>query len=344
MTRVLIAGIPRSGTSWIGRTLGKAEDTLYLHEPDSESVHPFAVRAKQELGRYPALAGADRARDYELLWRSAFGLESHNASSVGRFVRKARARFVMRLLKATPKDELDRVIASAGTYRPFNITVAAALAVPRRPQRAFDNIVVKSVHSPLALDWIVERCHPRVLVVFRHPLNTIASWLALSLPDQDRGLDRNPIVVERVLEWGVSLPDERWSPLARAAWHYGVLTCALQASADRHPDWVVVSHDHLCTNPAVFFPQVAAGLELPWGTDAENFLNESNRPGERYKTYRVASELPERWRERLSDAQVEEIRRVLMEFPVRGWPHGDTWSGGDAVTGASVDVNDKFGW
>ena len=35
---VLVLGMPRSGTTWIGRTLGDAPNALYLNEPVSE-VH-----------------------------------------------------------------------------------------------------------------------------------------------------------------------------------------------------------------------------------------------------------------------------------------------------------------
>ena len=34
MTRVLILGVPRSGTTWSGRALGATEHAAYVNEPD----------------------------------------------------------------------------------------------------------------------------------------------------------------------------------------------------------------------------------------------------------------------------------------------------------------------
>ena len=45
MRSILVLGLPRRGTTWVGRALGATSGTVYVHEPDG--VHePFAYRAR----------------------------------------------------------------------------------------------------------------------------------------------------------------------------------------------------------------------------------------------------------------------------------------------------------
>ncbi len=70
--RVLVAGIPRSGTTWVGRVLGQARGACYVHEPDNHLVRPQAWWVKRRLGAYPRLLPGQPAPDYERLFRVAF--------------------------------------------------------------------------------------------------------------------------------------------------------------------------------------------------------------------------------------------------------------------------------
>ena len=70
---MLVAGLPRSGTTWVGEVLGCTAGARYLHEPDNHLVRPDAWWAKRRLGSYPELdPGAGGAGDYERLWALAF--------------------------------------------------------------------------------------------------------------------------------------------------------------------------------------------------------------------------------------------------------------------------------
>ena len=68
MTRVLIAGVPRSGTTWIGECLGSAPGAIYVHEPDNPESGAFAVVGTSGLWSEPDLVPGQRHEGYELLW------------------------------------------------------------------------------------------------------------------------------------------------------------------------------------------------------------------------------------------------------------------------------------
>jgi hypothetical protein len=75
-TTVLIAGVPRSGTTWIGECLSAASTTAYMHEPDNELARPSAARAKRGIRPYPVLAPGESASEFERLWERLFDYRS----------------------------------------------------------------------------------------------------------------------------------------------------------------------------------------------------------------------------------------------------------------------------
>jgi hypothetical protein len=61
------------GTTWVARMPSYAEGVAWVNEPDNEWPHPFTLRAKLPLGRYPILGEHDPdLPEYRELWESAF--------------------------------------------------------------------------------------------------------------------------------------------------------------------------------------------------------------------------------------------------------------------------------
>jgi hypothetical protein len=60
-------------------------------------------------------------------------------------------------------------------------------------------------------------------------------------------------------------------------------------------------------------------LGLTWTEATDRFLTDHDRPSDGLRPFRVTREQPERWRSRLTAAQVDEIQDILARFPRRGW-------------------------
>ncbi|MGH3259540.1 MAG: sulfotransferase [Streptosporangiaceae bacterium] len=310
---VLIVGAPRSGTTWVASVLSQVCGARLVHEPDNDLVNPFALRAKAGLGRYPVIAAGDVARDYERLWASAFDPGVRGVSP-----RDLTARGVLRF---TSVNWADRIVE--GDTRPGTRALKAVfdqLAVPRgRVGPPADVPMVKSVHSAFALDFITSRWQPSVVVVFRDPLNAIASWLELGFKprhfEADRRVRRQ--VIDRL---GLPLPrtdDE----VTSVAYTYLVLSASLRASVAAHSGWSTVVHEDLCADPQAGFAKLLAELGLPFSAAVEQRIRGSNRPGSGYQTNRVASLQPDRWRQRLSASQAYRIMAIAGEFGRHPAPH-----------------------
>jgi hypothetical protein len=304
---LLVAGAPRTGTTWIAQVLSRAEGVAWINEPDNEWPNTYALKAKRSLGRFPVLAEGDRApQAYEQLWRrSLAGFRQGRYQEALAWKLDRRDRTVQELWRAMC-DHADPRISP-------RLRLLTWLARPPSvPDRA-GQVLVKSVHAPLALEWIGALLHPRMLIVTRHPLNVIASWLELGWGGC--ALETNPqILGRRGDQWGLPRIGAEASTLMRLSWEAGLFATALGEAARRHPEWIVASHEDLCLDPGGGFRALFARTGLTWTDAADAFLQEANRPGEGWSGYRVAAEQPERWRRRLTRPQLEEIWSVLSGF------------------------------
>jgi hypothetical protein len=302
MATLLIAGVPRSGTTWVGQALGHTPGTVYVNEPDGDH-DPFAFRARLGHLVAPVLAPGDHAPEMARLWEGAF--------AGGRYAGTPRDRVARALYARTPVPL--RWEAWLGGRVDPRLRLVAALAVPRTADAAARNVVVKSVRAELALEWVVERCSPTVLVVERNPLNVLASWVELDFVRDPR--EAAALAGEARRRWGVEPPPPGASQLARQAFTYGVLACGVRDALARHPEWTHVTHEHLCVDSDARFAALAERVGLPWGGDAAAFLTSSDAPGAGYRTQRSTADQPDRWRERLDAEQVATIRAALADFP-----------------------------
>lgn len=305
---IVVAGAPRTGTTWIASMLAAAPGVAWINEPDNEWPNLLALRSKVELGRFPALRREDAATpSYERVWQRAlagYRQGRYREALAWKLYRRDRERTADDLWRAT----CDHAHRRVSPRLRFLSAIAAAPSV-RVPA---DRILVKSVHAPLALEWIGARFSPRVVVVVRHPLNVLASWTELGWGGN--GLDTNPTVRERFAgRWGMPSLPAAATPLQRAAWEVALFTCALDDALERHPDWLRASHEALCVDATRGFRALHEALGLRWTERADELLAQGDRPGTAFATERVRAEQPDRWRTRLSARQLEEIRSVLRE-------------------------------
>src|SRR5205807_6913329 len=124
--------------------------------------------------------------------------------------------------------------------------------VARRRPPTGEHQLVKSVRALLAVEWIVETYRPIVIVVWRHPLNVLGSWL-------ERGwwgawvVAGVPAVRDRFALSAVWPQPPRADRVASAAWAVCAQAVLLLETAARHPRWTVVAHEELSSDPVVGF-------------------------------------------------------------------------------------------
>jgi hypothetical protein len=272
------------------------------------------VSAKAGLGRYPFIAGEDgeKLERYRRLWEAAF--EPRESSRRER-INQLMARAALRSTNLDLRNEMLRN-ASAPISRRARATLALLdrTSSPTRPSPA-DLLIVKSVHSPASAGFISRVVDATVVVIRRNPLNAVASWLELGWRPQRLAGDATQ---ERELGELVDAapPPENASLVEQHAWSYAALTRALDIETAHHPEWLVVQHDELCTDPQTEFARLFERLGLTMSSEVLDLLAQHDTPATGYTTKRVANEQPNRWRDRLDTEQVDVIRRIASSLAI----------------------------
>jgi hypothetical protein len=326
--RVLLAGTARCGSTWVANVLGRAADTQAVFEPDGPASDLLGAMVASRLGEFPALGTADRSLWYRLTWDLAF-------TGGWPWARAESARAAGRQLVRLPKGLRDYLIAA----------IAESTRLLRRAPR---HVVVKSVNSAFALEWIAARYSPTVVILRRNPLNVVSSWAVLGLhPGRIRVTDS---VRRRLPARALDEPDASASAVTVAAWNVGLLTAALKTAAARHPEWIVESHDALCAEPVARFRALSERIGLGWRSEMEDYIARSDDPGfvvyggsQRVHPNAGSSTAAEsrrtqqatQFRRRLSDVEVAEARAVLERFQLEDWGVVD----GHAASPSQVDLS-----
>lgn len=300
---VLVVGLPRGATTWVGRTLGQTEGARYVHEPDG-THDPYGFVAKRSLLYHPVLdPAAPLPEPYRALWAGVFAGGRHAHSWRDRLARRAYRR-------VTPAQ---KSAARNGGPVSVRLRVVTWTAQPLAPDPGVRHVVAKSVNAAFAVEALAAAFGVQVAVVLRHPLDVVASWRDFGWEAPGAALLEGVGALAR-RRWGVDAPAADDPPLERAVFLAGCMTVSFEDALAAHPEWVRIAHEVVCTDPVRHLHDAADRLGLRWNETAEQFVIASDRPGEGYATARVASEQAGRWRTRLDADEVSRATGVLARF------------------------------
>jgi hypothetical protein len=314
MTLVLVAGVPRGGTTWLAELLAANPEVGVVHEPDNQWTKAFAFRAKQDLpGRvHPALRQGDSAAEFQRLWEAATG--TGRGGAAGGPVRAAASRLAERLFAGVPTEAKQRAFMSGRI--PPRLALGDSLAAPRPTRDASPHRVLRSVFASLCVEWVVDLTGAAPVIVLRHSFNVLGGWKSRGWldvePQYDLLSEIDGRTLERLSDAAGSSPPSLTAPgLVRAAYLLGLLQRELRDAHARHPDWAIVRHEDLCVAPREGVRALAGSLGLPWSARNEDAIAALDRPTGPLEIHRRTRDLPRVWRERLTEDDARLIESVL---------------------------------
>jgi hypothetical protein len=309
---ILLFGMPRSGTTWIGKIFDSHPDTLYRHEPDSWGL----------LNDIPLMAPVERSADYAPL------LHAFRDRLPGMTLTKVAA--------STPI--FPKRYYSPLRYQLFRLNVfaakAAAKAFGEQPVRnlirardyAKVRPVWKSIESTGRLGVVARALQPcHAIHITRHPCGYVASVLRgesqrrftsdVSSSD-DLGLLEKCLDTATAREHGLTSESLRaMHSTERLAWRWVLFNAKAMEDIAGQTNCMTLRYEDLCRDPLGVSRQLFDFVGLPWNAQTERFVGQSTSKdvGRYYSVVKDPLKAATKWKNELAPDDIGRIRAVVAQ-------------------------------
>jgi hypothetical protein len=304
---ILLFGMPRSGTTWLGKIFDSHPDTLYRHEPDTW----------QPMSAIPLLAApADAAR--------------HRAY-VEAYLREVGT---MRADRVAAKQPLFRKrFQSPGHYQLYRLGVAVSkiagrlgreMPVAFAPRAAGGaRIAWKSIES-LGRWGLLMDCLPDAagVQIIRHPCGYVNSVLRGEAAQRfthgeaatDVGIFSMLSETLQARRRGLTLQSlMTMHPAERLAWRWILFNEKAAEETSAEPRCMKLYYEELCADPVGVTRRLFSHCGLDWSAQTEEFLDASTSQSraDYYSVFKNPRESAWRWREQLPAEDIERVSSVV---------------------------------
>jgi hypothetical protein len=286
---ILVTGINRSGTTWVGQTVARAPGMALVYEP-------FSPNHRRGVFRHATPEWFAYVRD----------------DPSGRLAADLRRTLAFRYSHTAELPQI-RSPRDAGRM----VRDAARFARWRREHR---RPVVKDPIAVLAAPWLARELDMQVVVTIRHPAAYASSMRRLGWTHDFSGFLRQPGLVNDLVP---SLRDDieemarrPGDILDQAALLWNVIHTVVAAYRRDHPDWVFLRHEDLSAAPAAGFRDLCDRLGVEFTAAVERYVAEttgSGNPAEAgagviHELRRDSNAAARTWHDRLTPEEVDRVR------------------------------------
>ncbi|MGH2952257.1 MAG: sulfotransferase [Solirubrobacterales bacterium] len=157
----IIAGFGRSGTTWVQDVLASSNGLRAVFEP----LHPLLIRGANQYAHRYISANDDEQSLYRLLQRFIYE-DYHSLWADYRVVKSQLSPKLQDFRNwRTLKDRLSLIVMAKNNVIRF------------RPQRRFEERIVKCIRANMMLSWLRNKFHARIVFVIRHPAAVVMSQM-----------------------------------------------------------------------------------------------------------------------------------------------------------------------
>jgi len=324
---IILMGLPRSGTTWLGKIFDSHPDTFYSHEPDT--ARPFSG--------LPLLISKDSAERY----RAA--IERH-VSDMGE-LRTIRVAGKLPLFPKSYAPRLPEWMSRQGLVLLKGLSrllgeISVPAAISGSPERA-PYWVWKSIESTGRLGAIA-RIFPgsKAIFIVRHPCGVAASLLRgeESTKFSDGPASEDYGFFELLSQTGQAksrgLTVERFrgmSRLERVAWRWALLNEKALDDLEGLPNCRVLRYEDLCARPKELSRDLFAFSGLSWNEQTERFIAASTagEDSSYYAVFKDPLRSAYKWKTQLPPDVVEAILEMASRTGA-----GRLYTGADSVESA----------
>jgi hypothetical protein len=289
---ILVTGMPRSGTTWVGRILTASREVGYINEPFNLESSPGSVRLPVEH------------------WYTYVGSENEQ-------------RFLPPLLDLLNfRYALAHELRRCRTRTDVHHTVKTWLSFVRNRHR---RPLVKEPHAVFSADWFLERLGANVVVTVRHPAAVVSSWKRLEWSFDFANLLQQPMLMRDWLEPIRAEMEAALLPQSglvdRVALLWRVIYTVVREYGRRSPSVHVIRQEDLSRDPLREYAKLYGALGLPFTADVAKAVRASSSRDNPKETSvenphetRIDSRANlQNWKHRLTEDELFRIRRLTEE-------------------------------
>jgi hypothetical protein len=308
---ILLFGMPRSGTTWLGKIFDSHSRTLYRHEPDTF----------EPLADLPLLADpGDVERHRERLQRYLIEVVEMRSERVC-----AKQPIFPKAYSSGAGHSLHRfgALASKAAGR-LGVELPVPGAGAPRGDEAW-RLVWKSIESLGRLGLLLGAYgDARAVQILRHPCGFVASVLRGEAAQrfthggaaEDWGIFAMLCATPQAQRRGLTLEAlQRLTPSERLAWRWVLYNEKASEDSAASGRCRRLYYEELCAEPLRVTQELFRGCELDWDEQTARFLHDStsNAKGDYYSVFKDPLESAWKWRKELPGEDVERVLAVVAQ-------------------------------
>ncbi len=292
---ILVTGLNRAGTTWVGKMIATSPTVGYIHEPFNLSCHPGICNARFKF------------------WFSYVSYE--NEADIVKAIRRT-LDFKINLadgLKATRslKDLLVLKGTVLSTYRKRRLNLTP---------------LMKDPVAVFSAEWLASRFNMDVIVMIRHPAAYVSSINRLNWPMSFIDLLNQPVLMRELLypfeseiRAFASKPKGE-DVIGNAILSWKIMFHVINIYMKRHPEWSFLRHEDVSADPIGHFADIFRKLRLCFSENVMDRIREytdssnSNKETGATCIKRDSKSNIWVWKNRLSISQIGRIRNEIGDI------------------------------
>ena len=188
-------------------------------------------------------------------------------------------------------------------------------------------IVIKEV-NPLVLRMVLEKYHPRVVYLLRHPVPVAHSFFVQGwVGDQYQGRYSDESLNRFRLKYGNYEQGSFWEQM-------GSLQAIAQnetlETLSKYSDHTVIQYENFCVQPLQQFRKLFEFCELPFSNELAEHIENSTSSSEKYVTgeYSLARDsknMLDRWKFEVSKEHISQLRKSYLANTPKYYADNSQW-------------------
>lgn len=285
---ILVTGSHRSGSTWTGKVLARAEKVRYIHEPFNIGIK----RVNSPLAYwFEYLEGTPQAHQEEV------------RKYLDSFFSFFNTQKLRRLLTIRSKSDIHFFLTD------YKGTLSS------------DRTIIKDPIAIMSAEWLAKNYDCSVVMMIRHPAAFVASLKVKSWEFDFNNLNDQAVLIEQKLdrykdqikEYATTKKDI----IDQGILLWNVIHAVIDDYQKRHSsDWYFIKHEDLSIDPVKEFKNLFEYLELNFSEKISNHIIETTTAGKESNWKRDSKSNVKTWKERLTANEISRVKQGTMEV----WP------------------------